>query len=600
MLDGAWAATSALGNLSSARRLLVEAESDLAAGNLDVAIRRFDSAREDSEGAAGLTVHPSAALASIVPGLADEIDAIQALARATAEASRAGGELVGSARAIDWDGRSFPGRSDGGIDLDIFPRVLPGLHRADGFLGRADTALGSVDRSGLSGPVAGAIGEARGVLDARTRLVRHAADLARLLPSFLGGEEPRRYFVAVQNLSAPRGSGGFLGVYGVLRAEDGVLELEELSHTGSLGTVPRVDAPPDVEARYGRFGGTTHFIAANYSPDFPTTARLLLDMWEADGRPPLDGVLGVDSVWLSYILGATGPVETPAWPEPLTAENVSTVLNHDTFLLPEAQSDRAQEELGRALFGSLLDGPLPVRGLGEAMDRSVRERHLQVFAVREEEQAILERLGATGTFRLDERPLAVVWQDATAARAGYFAEKEASHRVVLQADGSALVETEVLLRNTAPEGPPSALLGSGQGGDPVGYYAAYVNVYLPVGADGVEATVDGNPSFGVVEEEFGHPVVMYVMGAPPGQAARLRVSYRIPAPPEGLGELRWRLLPQPALRPDSVEVSTAVEEAGVDLAGEGVAWTGIPTDAAGIVLPVRVIGAEVDSRSPGP
>ncbi|MGH9890537.1 MAG: hypothetical protein ACREA0_00840 [bacterium] len=41
VLDGAWAATSALGNLSSARRLLVEAESDLAAGNLDLAIRRF-------------------------------------------------------------------------------------------------------------------------------------------------------------------------------------------------------------------------------------------------------------------------------------------------------------------------------------------------------------------------------------------------------------------------------------------------------------------------------------------------------------------------------------------------------------------------------
>ena len=70
-------------------------------------------------------------------------------------------------------------------------------------------------------------------------------------------------------------------------------------------------------------------------------------MWDASGREPLDGVIAVDSVWTSYLLAETGPVETPAWPEPINAENVSTVINHDTFLpTSTATSDRLQDALG--------------------------------------------------------------------------------------------------------------------------------------------------------------------------------------------------------------------------------------------------------------
>ncbi|MGH3927238.1 MAG: DUF4012 domain-containing protein, partial [Pseudonocardiaceae bacterium] len=344
---------------------------------------------------------------------------------------------------------------------------------------------------------------------------------------------------------------------GILAADDGSISLETFEHVARLGTVPPIQAPRDVEARYSRFGGTTHFIAANYSPDFPTSAEVILEMWRRSGAPPLDGVIAADPVLMSYLLNAYGSVSTSVWPEPLTPETVSTILHRDTFTLPKGDSDAAQEGIGEAFWGTVLDNPLPIGGLIDPLTRGVRERHLQVYSTDPEEQDALVDLGAGGQVELTSNPLYVVWQDATAARAGFFARKQGVHRVSLAADGSATVETEVILENGAPDGPPSSLLGEGATGDPIGYFAAFVNVYLPQGATDVESSVEPGVPLGIVEQEFGHPVATELIGAPPGEEARMTVTYEVPEAAVRRGdvwEYRLGYLPQPALSPSGLMV----------------------------------------------
>jgi Protein of unknown function (DUF4012) len=447
------------------------------------------------------------------------------------------------------------------IDLKILRLAAPQLQAAAGAITRAEQALASIEGD-LWFPVRDAVAEARGQVVSRAGLIRRVSQLAQLLPGFLGGEEPRRYFLAFQNLSAPRGSGGFMGVYGILEAEGGRISLQRMASVRELEAARNgVDAPPDYLARYRRFGGTTEFIAANYSPHFPTTGKVLLNLYEATEGERLDGVVAVDPLWLAYTMKASGTVKAAAWPEPLSPQTVSDVLHHDVFLLDKQESDAAQIALGEALITGLLEDPLNPRALVEGISRSAGERHLQVFAARPEEQALIERLGADGSVRLGSNPLFVVWQDATNNKAGYFARKEVEHRIALQPDGSAVVTSTIRLRNEAPDGPPSVLLGSGQSGDEPGHFAAYVNVYLPAGSTEITSEIGDSPGLGLVESEFGRPVVLELLSVPPGESATLTVRYRVPgAAAEGGDAWAYRagFVPQPALRPDALTVEISV------------------------------------------
>jgi len=600
LLDGAWAATSSIRGLQQVRFQLEAAAEDLAAGRLDDADSRFDLARTFADRAGNLTLHPAGALADVLPLIGDDVDAVQTMARSVGRVADAGTSLVQAARAVGWDGSGLPGTEAGGrIDLGPIEDAAPFLDQAATRMGEARRLLEPLRTEDLFGFVANAATDVRAGVTERERDMRTAAGLAEVLPTFLGGDEPREYFVALQNLSAPRGTGGFLGLYGILQVDDGTAELQALEHANIFPEVPPIDSPPDVEARYARFGGTTHLIAANYSPDFPTTAGVILDIWEAAGRDSLDGVMAMDPVWMAHVLEAVGPVETPAWPEPLTSANLSDVLHRASFTLPQPDSDRTQEAIGTALFEALLGRPLPARGLGEALARGAREGHLRVYSAREEEQARFEDLGVAGRVVLPDNPMFVVWQDAVNSRAGYFARKETEVRVTLNPNGSAQVETEVTLANEAPDGPPSILLGQGATGDPVGYFAALVSVYLPEEAEVAEIAVEPGISLGILEQEFGRPVAAELVGAPPGERSSMAVTYEVPEALVRRGdawEYRLGYLPQPALTPAALQVDIALPPGaevldaspGLTASGPALRFQGAPATPTGIWVRFRL------------
>ncbi|GBC87864.1 hypothetical protein HRbin12_01882 [bacterium HR12] len=452
-------------------------------------------------------------------------------------------------------------------------------------MGRARAALAAVDPDGLAGPLASAVAEARAELDRRAPTLERAADAAELLPAFLGAEGPRRYLLVAQNLSDPRGSGGHVGSHAVLTAEGGRLELGPMAATVELGRGPAVEAPPDVAQRYRRFGSLEWLMAATYPPDFRTAGRLLVDLWAARGEEPVDGVISVDAVWMAYLLEAIGPVETPAWPEPLTPANVVEVLARGTFETGDADASNAlQATLAEALWRAALERTPELRAFGEALGRATAERHLQVYSAHPEEEAVLEELGVAGAVPETDHPLQVVWDGASDNRAGYFAEREVAYRAVLSPDGWAEVELAATLRNGAPSsGPPSILLGAP--GPRFGWFAAYVNVHLPPGARVLDLR---GGSLALEEREDGRPVAMGLVEAGPGGSQTFRVRYRAQAVeelPDGSRRFVLDVLPQPALRPDLVSVEVELP-AGADVLAASpevrveagvMTWEGNPT-----------------------
>lgn len=586
LVDAAWVGTTLLREAGAIRRDLGEGSTLLEAGRVEEASTRFALAGREAGSLAGALRHPAALLAGLIPGLGDDVAAARALADASSEVARAGTALVRAAARAGWDGRSVPGLAGPGrVDVAAIEGAAPALREAADAVGRARALLREVDPDGLAGTLRAAIERARAELEARGPTLERAADAAELLPGFLGAEGPRRYLLVAQNLSDPRGSGGHVGSHAVLRVDAGRFELGPMVPTVELGRGPAVEAPPDVVRRYRRFGSLEWLMAATYPPDFRTAGRLLVDLWAARGEEPVDGVISVDAVWMAYLLEAIGPVETPGWPEPLTPANVTDVLARGTFEMGDADASNAlQAALAEALWRAALERTPELRAFADALGRAAAERHLQVYSVHPEEEALLEELGVAGALPATDHPLQVVWDGASDNRAGYFAEKEVSYRAVLSPDGWAEVDLAATLRNGAPSsGPPSILLGTP--GPRFGWFWAYVNVHLPPGARVLDLA---GGSLALEEREGGRPVAMGLVGAGPGGSETFRVRYRVEAAeelPDGSRRFVLDVLPQPALRPDLIRVEVELPPGSDVLAASpevrletGVmTWQGRPT-----------------------
>ena len=553
LADGLLAVRAVTSELRFARDELERAAGRLEDGDVAGARASFERALEAAEAASGATRRPGAQLAGLLPGIGDDVDAVAVLTGATILASTAGERLADAASAAGWDGTSIPGSEPGRIDVEVIAAAEPALSEAAALLAEAEALVEPLEPDGKLASIGEAVTSADEVLGERSRQVARAADVVALLPGLLGADGERTYAIVMMTLSDPRGSGGYPGSYGVLRANDGALSLEELAPTGGLGEMPRVDAPQDVVRRYERFGGLTHFISSTYSPDWPTSAQIWMEMWEASGREPLDGVIGADSVWMSYVLAAIGPVETPAWPETITAENVSRITDSETMLtLDKAESDAWQADIATSLWQAMVTRPLDAQGIGSAVSRATAERHLQIYSTDPQQQSLLDGLDASGRIQMPENPLMVSWSGFVGSRTGFFAEKSIDYRATVYEEGTTHVTITLTLANHSPTQPESILLGAESDNFDVGEYAAAASVYLPTEARGIRSRVNGGRSLvELFEREFDRRVVLTVVVAKAGQTTTAEISYRMPS--DGAFELG--IVPQPELRGTPVSVA---------------------------------------------
>ncbi|MGH2631357.1 MAG: DUF4012 domain-containing protein [Actinomycetota bacterium] len=594
--DAAWAGWTARSALVSAQEELEVGADALRAGDLTAATEHLQTAGERAEAAESFRRHPSVLLGGLVPFIGDDVRAVAPVARAAGWASSAGLSVVGVARAADWQGGDIPVlEADGRVDLGVLERAQPGLDEAATGLQRAWDEIAGIDAGALLPPLEEAVTDARSALGEQRALVVTVRDLASVLPPMLGADGPTRYLLAFQNLSAPRGTGGYLGFIGVLEAEGGRLRLASLDPVADVPVVSPVQVPPDVDRRYAPFGVRTTMWASNYSPDVPTSSRVAMQIGEEGGVGPVDGVIWADTVWMADMLGAIGPVSSAAWPEPVTSENLVEVFNRRLFESPDSAAiDATQARLGLDLWSALLTRPPEPTALASAMSSGTRGGHLAVYATDEDAQQALERLGAAGTFELGENPMAVVWQDASANRAGFFAEHAVDSQVTLDSNGSAQARTTVTMRNEAPDGPASELLGDGIGGVPIGSWGVDVEVYLPVDAIDPQVTVTG-PSVFDVDEAFGHPVADAYLFADPGGRSAATVTYRLDGAAveaDGVWTYRTRVTPRPMLRPVTYSVTISLPEGarvehvsdGFVVQGDTVRWEGAPAEPTELVV----------------
>ena len=140
----------------------------------------------------------------------------------------------------------------------------------------------------------------------------------------------------MQNGAEWRATGGFIGNWGILTSEGGKVRLDHFARNSALNPPEAqsrvLHVPEEYVRRYERFFPGLAWQNINMSPDFPTMAQIMTDVYRQATGDQIDGILAVDPEGLAALMRLTGPVSVAGWPEPLSAQNVVRVTLNDAYV----------------------------------------------------------------------------------------------------------------------------------------------------------------------------------------------------------------------------------------------------------------------------
>src|SRR5262245_32081745 len=164
--------------------------------------------------------------------------------------------------------------------------------------------------------------------------LKQAPQYLTMLGWMLGVGQARHFLVQTLDRDELRPSGGFTGDYGVLTITDGSLQPFELKNINQLdyngnGWIFSQKAPaPYTWWPFGNWG----FRDTNPSPDYPTTAKLNMQVFHNEGGDggivDVDGVIQLTPVTISHMLLVTGPIFVPGYNETITADNLEARIHY--------------------------------------------------------------------------------------------------------------------------------------------------------------------------------------------------------------------------------------------------------------------------------
>lgn len=475
-------------HLLNAAGLARELSAQVVGGDNARALRTLAALQEQAGAARAATTDPSWQLGRRTPIAGDDLDAVAQIAIAIDDLAR---QAFPTLLRADLTSLVPAG---GRLDLAQLTAVSAELTQADESVQRTRRGLAAVPADRLVSQIRQALTDLRAEIDRLASLTTAADQGARLLPPLLGANGPRRYLLVSQNLAELRATGGMLGAYAMIEADNGKVKMGKQGSSASLGQfTPALKVPAETRALWTDLPGI-YPADVNLSPHFPTAATLYREMFRRKTGTTVDGVLAVDPVVLSYLLKATGPVLVPGG-VPLASEKVvQTLLNDSYQRLDIKQQDEFFAAAAAAVFDAFFKKNVNPKVLLSAFDRAITERRILFWSARPEEQRTFGDSRMAGTLpEQDTVPtVGVFLNDGSGAKLGYYLRPTANLTVgECQPDGRRELRLRVTLRSTAPKsGLSESVLGLGLAGDP---YTArtLVSIFSPAGGAVLEARLDG-------------------------------------------------------------------------------------------------------------
>jgi hypothetical protein len=513
-LGGAWVVVRGLearGQLAAAQRQLPALRGDIVHGDRSTADRLLTQVTAETARAGKLTSDPVWKAYEELPFLGRSLRTTRGLAAAAGRLSTSVlPGLVSAGAVLDPATLRTSGAT---IQLAPFAAAEPQLDKAAAASRSVLAEVQALPSRGLVGQVATARADLLRQLTSLVGTTQTAATAAALVPSMLGADGPRTYFLAFQNNAEARGTGGLMGAFGVAVADHGRITVTRTGSDAELAQYakPVVSLGPEFDALYGGFGVATDLRESNMSPHFPDAAQIWSVMWQKQSGHRVDGVLALDPVAMSGILAATGPA-TLADGSKVDASDVVELTEEKAYDTFADSSKRKQflQQVARAMFARLVTGGGDAKALVTGLGSAVGAGHLQLWSAHPAEQSQLATLPISGVLAETPGPYAqLVVNNAAGGKLDYYLGRSLSYTASACTGGVRTSTITVTLTNHAPATglSPYVLTRADKPAHPYppGQNKTLVSIYAAVGAELTSATLDGKPVLMQASVERSHP-----------------------------------------------------------------------------------------------
>ncbi|MCB0988661.1 MAG: DUF4012 domain-containing protein [Microthrixaceae bacterium] len=597
-----------MSDLTSGGTAARKALSQVEAGDTESATLSLEAAGDHLDRADSV-LSPTTLAARLVPALAQQVRALDVSLTESRRITRAADDLLAT---TDYDKLRYQGR----IDVDQLERLAPGARNIEAVLTQAGANLDRARSVWLVPPLRDQVDELSMKIAEVHKSSELAGDVLEVAPGLFGGEGDRRYLVVFVTPAELRGGGGFVGSYAELTAIDGRLDMarsgpiRDLIYHGEFGE-RKITGPDDYINRYGRFTPADYVQDATYSPNFPSNAKVLAELYPQAGGSAVDGVIGVDPAGLAAVLRLTGPVSVEGYDQVLNADNAEELLLREQYVkFDDGEEDGGASadggppledryrkdflaEATKATFAKLTSASLPSPSeIGRVLGPAARGRHLQVWSPLVVEQQLFERIDADSSLDIPRGfdGFELAENNAGNNKLDAYLRREISYSAQVDPTTGRVSSTlKVTLHNEVPL-PLSALPVSVWGNRSKaegGTNVTWLSLFTPHRVR--SATIDGQPVDLTAEEEVGLNAYDTPFFEIP-QGKTVTVEIRL----EGVVDLtdgyNLRIVPQPVANPDRLSV---------DVTPARGAMTGDDTTRGGIHLDKPMVdtvdlGAEVE------
>lgn len=338
------------------------------------------------------TSSPLWAAASFIPVYGSDINAARTMIDALSDVSS--NALVPMADNLS---QATPGKlfQDGMINVSALQAVADSLSSSSKVFKSANEKVQGIGDTHIS-QVTELVDKAKDGFATLNGAVDAAEKVAPVLPQMLGANgQTRNYLMYAMNNVEIRACGGFGGSQGLISVTDGQMSIGEFVPRIGLSEDEAVESVDEEdEALFGNHSNLYNS-GNTYSPDWPRNSQRVAALWKSQYGQDVDGVIGIDPVFLQYLLGLVGNVSLPDGTV-VDGTNAAKVLMHDVYWnYPVEESDGIFASVASAAFDKVLGGigDVDVTKLVSAVERGAEEGRLIAWMRNDDEQNAIKETG---------------------------------------------------------------------------------------------------------------------------------------------------------------------------------------------------------------